>query len=54
MVTIVFKKKYDLKIDMLQNLDYNQAFTNELNFGIKLPIRSWYAFKQISHCRQNL
>ena len=29
-------------------LDYNQSFTNELNFSFKKLIKSWYYIKQIN------
>ena len=33
--------------------DYNPTFTNESNFYLKQPIRSWYAIKKIKQTYEN-
>ena len=31
---------------------YNQTFRNEPKFGIKLPIKSWYAANQLNETKE--
>ena len=40
-----FKKLRQRNVENMNNYDYNQAFTNESDFDIKLPITDRYVVK---------